>query len=104
MLQNVRFGPEIQRYMEGIEATFEPFGGEWIVHGSLPEVVEGVWSADVVVIGFPSLAGARDWYESPAYQAIVELRTANSDGQVLLLEGVPSGYRATDTIAKLLTG
>lgn len=102
ILRDVDFGPEVQRYMERIEATFEPFGGEWVVHGTRPEVLEGSLSADVVIIGFPSVATARGWYASAAYQDILDLRTAHSQGEIVLLEGVPSGYRAADTIAKLV--
>jgi uncharacterized protein (DUF1330 family) len=100
-LESVRLGPEIQAYMEDIESTFEPFGGEWVVHGTQPEVVEGTWQADVVIIGFPSLQAARDWYASPAYQRILGLRVAHSTSHVFLLEGVPDGYRAEQTVAKL---
>lgn len=100
-LKNVNVGPEIQRYMESIEATFAPFGGEWVVHGTTPEVLEGPWSGDLVIIGFPSLDAARQWYASPAYQEIIELRSTHSEGQIVLVEGVPQGYRAADTIATL---
>lgn len=100
-LDGVRLGPEIRAYMEDIEDTFEPFGGEWVVHGTQPEVLEGRWQADVVIIGFPSLQAARDWYRSPAYQRILQLRTDHSDSRVFLLEGVPEGYRASQTVAQL---
>lgn len=103
-LSDVRLGPEILSYIEQVEATFEPFGGEWVVHGTRPEVVEGRWSGDLVVIGFPSVAAARDWYASPAYQGILELRTRHSESVALLVEGVPDGYRADDTVQKLLAG
>ena len=103
-LSGVRLGPEILRYIEQIEATFEPFGGEWVVHGTQPEIVEGPWSGDLVVIGFPSAAAARDWYASPAYQRILELRTRHSDSVALLVEGVPAGYRAEETVEKLRAG
>jgi uncharacterized protein (DUF1330 family) len=101
ILNGVRLGPEIRRYIERIEATFEPYGGEWVVHGSRPQVMEGTWTGDLVIIGFPSAAAARDWYDSPAYQDILALRTAHSDSQALLIEGVPSGYRVAETVAKL---
>ncbi|WP_127783645.1 DUF1330 domain-containing protein [Rhodococcus sp. X156] len=103
-LEDVRFGPEIQRYLETIEATLQPFGGEWLVHGSPPEILEGSWSGALVVIGFPSLAAARAWYHSPAYQEILGLRTTNSVSRALVVEGVPAGYHPTDTLAKLLAG
>lgn len=101
-LRTVEFGPEVRRYMERIEATFEPFGGAWMVHGTQPEVMEGSWPGDLVIIGFPSVAAAREWYASPAYQEILDLRAKHSDSHVALLEGVSEGYRAADTIAKLI--
>jgi len=104
LLRSVDLGPAIRRYMETIEATFEPYGGEWLVHGTRPEVLEGPWEGDLVIIAFPSLAAARDWYESPAYQDILDLRTEHSHSQVVLVEGVPDGYRAADTIARLVAG
>lgn len=104
LLSAVQLGPEIRHYMEQIEATFEPFGGEWVVHGSPPEVMEGAWRGDLVIIGFPSPTAARDWYLSAAYQEILTLRTEHSDSQTLLVGGVPDGYLAADTIAKVFAG
>lgn len=101
LLRNVELGPEIWTYMESIEATFAPFGGEWAIHGTSPHVVEGEWPGDVVMICFPTLSAAREWYTSSEYQAILGLRTDHSVGTVALVEGVPEGYQATETVAKL---
>lgn len=103
-LRGVQLGAEIREYMERIESTFEAFDGEWLVHGTQPEVVEGDWSWDVVIIGFPSIAAARDWYFSDAYQRILELRSEHAESHVVLLEGVRGDYRAAETIAKLFDG
>ena len=40
--------------------------------------------------GNATLAAARRFYDSEAYQAIVPLRQAASEGQLLLVEGVPA--------------
>lgn len=101
-LSAVDFGPDVQRYMEEIEGTFEPFGGEWVVHGATLEVVEGEWPGSLVIIGFPSMDAARDWYASPGYQGILRLRTDHAESRVALVAGVPEGYRAAHTLAKLL--
>lgn len=101
LLHNVELGPQIWEYMETIEATFAPFGGEWVIHGASPDVVEGDWPGDLVIIGFPSLAAARAWYDSAEYAAILTLRSDHSDGAVALVEGVPGGYRAASTVAKM---
>lgn len=100
-LREVAFGEEIVEYIRRIDATLEPFGGAFLVHGATPEVLEGSWEGDLVVIAFPDGTAARSWYASPAYQAILPLRTRNSSGPAIIVEGAPEGYRATDFLAKL---
>lgn len=100
-LRDVRVGEDIYSYMARIESTMEPYGGEWLVHGSLPIPLEGDCPDSVVIIAFPSPGAARRWYDSPGYQEILGLRVRNSCSDALLLEGVPAGYRALDTIEKL---
>jgi len=100
-LQDVAIGPEIVGYIQAIDATLAPFQGRFLIHGASPEIVEGPWPGDLVVIAFPDMARARDWYASPAYQEILSLRTGHSRSVAMLVEGVPDGYRATDVLAKL---
>ncbi len=52
------------------------------------EVVEGQAGHNTVVIRFPSKEAARAFYDSPEYREIVALRTDNSDGFLVLIEGV----------------
>jgi len=101
-LTDVDFGPEIIEYLEKIDATLPPYDGRFIVHGGDIEVAEGEWDGDVVIIEFPSRAAARSWFESPAYQAIVHLRTEHSTSMAALLTGVTPGHQATDKLAELL--
>jgi uncharacterized protein (DUF1330 family) len=95
-LHRVAVGPEIVQYLERIDATLEPFGGRWIIHGARAEVREGDWSGNLIVIEFPDLDHARAWYESSAYQEILPLRTNNADGDILLIDGAEDGHRAGD--------
>ncbi|MFB6725460.1 DUF1330 domain-containing protein [Kribbella sp. NPDC056345] len=98
-LQNVNLGPDIAEYLARIDATLAPYDGHFIIHGNQPEPVEGEWPGTLIVIEFPDRASARGWYESPAYQEILPLRTNNSDGVTMLLEGVDRTHRATDVLA-----
>lgn len=98
-LTDVRFGPDIVRYLEGMDATLAPFGGRFVSHGERPEVKEGHWGGDLIMIAFPDLHAARAWYDSPAYQAILPYRTRSADGSVFLIDGTPAGHRATDILA-----
>lgn len=99
-LRSVKMGPAIVEYLERIDATLAPFGGRFLIHGAKAEVLEGDWPGHLVVIAFPGLAQARAWYGSPAYQAILHLRTENSDGSVFIIDGVSEDHRATDVLTK----
>jgi uncharacterized protein (DUF1330 family) len=98
-LRNVTMGPDILAYLQAIDATMEPFGGRFVLHGDgNKRVLEGSFSGDLVMIAFPDRAAAEGWYDSPAYRAILQLRTKNSDGDVILMDGVGSDHRATDIL------
>jgi uncharacterized protein (DUF1330 family) len=51
------------------------------------------------VIEFPEFESAQGWYRSPAYAQIIPLRTNNSEGEVLLIDGVATDHKATDILA-----
>jgi uncharacterized protein (DUF1330 family) len=100
-LSNVDVNADIVRYLRGIDATLEPFGGRFLVHGTTPEVLEGPWADNTVIIEFPDIEAARAWYVSPAYQELLPLRVNNSEGYVALLDGVQDpSYRAASFLEK----
>ncbi|MGI5481012.1 DUF1330 domain-containing protein [Streptomyces lavendofoliae] len=95
---------EVLSYMERIQATLDPYGGRFLVHGApAREVREGAWDAALVIIGFPSMDHARDWYDSDAYQELIPLRTRHMAGDILLIDGVAPGYDPAATAAALRT-
>lgn len=98
VLREVQMGPPIREYLERIDASLEPFGGRFAIHGGDPEYLEGERPGDLIVIEFPDRATARAWYESDAYQALVPLRAENSSGTIMLLEGVDADHVATDIL------
>ena len=100
-LRHVTMGPAIIEYLERIDATLEPFGGRFLVHGGPTELLEGAWSGDLVMIQFPDRDRARRWYHSAAYQAILPLRRDNSECDALLIDTVPEDHQATDILAQV---
>ncbi len=101
-LRSVDVNDEIVDYLQRIDATLTPFDGRFLVHGAMPEVVDGDLPGAVVVIAFPDLEAAHAWYASSAYQAILPLRLRNSTGGAVVVDGAPDDYRAADYAAKLL--
>ena len=97
-LQEMNVNREIVSYLKRIDATLEPFDGQFLVHGKQSEVVEGAFPGYLIIIAFPTMKKAHGWYHSDAYQEIVPLRTNNSEGSVILVEGVPENYRASDLL------
>lgn len=98
LLHDVRMGPEIRAYLEGIDATLGPFEGRFILHGGARHQLEGAFAADLIAIAFPDRETASAWYHSPAYQRLLPLRRANARGDVFLVEGVGPDHRATDIL------
>lgn len=89
---------ELVEYLHRIDATLEPHGGRFRIHGGGIERLEGSWSAEIVLIEFPDSASARNWYASQAYRQILPLRTANASADVIFIDGVSPGHKATDIL------
>jgi len=70
-----------------MEGTVKPHGGRWLAQGDV-KVVEGAWPGSVVLIEFPSMADAENWYRSPQYQKILHLRVNNAISDLILVQGV----------------
>jgi uncharacterized protein (DUF1330 family) len=100
-LRTPNINDEVLEYIERIQATLDPFGGRFLVHGAQVEVMEGEWPGTVVVLEFPSGEDAHAWYDSPAYKEILPLRTRNIDGDTLIVRGVGPGYDPARTAATL---
>ncbi len=100
-LRTPQLNQEVLEYLDRIQATLDPHRGRFLVHGADVDVKEGPWPGTVVVIEFPDLDAADAWYHSPAYQAILRLRTDNIEGSAVIVDGVAPGYDPARTAAAL---
>lgn len=89
---------QLVAYLQQVDATLEPYGGRFLVHGKKSTVVEGDFSGYVIIIEFPDMEKAEGWYYSEDYQEIASLRKDNSEGSIILVEGVPDNYTASDLL------
>ncbi|MGQ0696895.1 MAG: DUF1330 domain-containing protein [Panacagrimonas sp.] len=79
----------MKRYAEAAHATVEQYDGKYLVLRGKTEVLEGEWnSGPLVILEFPSPQRARDWYDSPEYRPLIEMRKAVSRTNFILLEGL----------------
>lgn len=78
-----------QEYSRQVPATIAKYGGRYLVRGGKTEVREGDWPGSrTVILEFPSLARALDWYDSPEYAPLRPIRHANSRARIAFFEGV----------------
>jgi len=76
------------RYAARFMPTLKPFDGRLLAADEGPQVLEGEWSREkVVLIAFPDRERALAWAASPAYQAISADRVAATEGTVLVIQG-----------------
>ena len=65
------------------------YGGKYIVRGALPEVVEGGASEGrIVIVEFPSMQRAREWYASKEYAEALAYRRIALKRRLLFVEGI----------------
>jgi uncharacterized protein (DUF1330 family) len=75
-------------YVAAAKPAFERFGANFLARGGVSDAVEGPGRARNVIIEFPSLAAARDCYNSKEYQAAKAIRQNFAKGEIVLVEGV----------------
>ncbi len=74
------------RYTASVGPTILAHGGEILVAGPGSRAVEGSPGAVTVVLRFPTMEALQGWYDSPEYQAIIALRTDNTEGHLVFAD------------------
>ncbi|APX13264.1 DUF1330 domain-containing protein [Tateyamaria omphalii] len=77
-----------QAYGANNNEIFPKYGGTFLARGGQAEVLEGTSHPRHVIVEFPSYADALACYNSPEYQENMKIRLANSDGTIMVVEGV----------------
>lgn len=80
---------EFGKYKEQVAPMVEKYGGRYLVRGGAIFGLEGDSAPErMVVIEFPSMEKAREFYDSEEYQPVMELRLNSADSRLLLAEGL----------------
>ncbi len=66
------------------------YGGRYIVRGGTVEAIEGEWPGHrrVIVVEFPTMERAREWYGSAEYAAALEVRATALTRRLIFVEGI----------------
>ena len=78
----------MQKYGEKVPETLAPFNHHYVVRGGKAQSLEGELPKHIVIIAFDSAEKAREWYESPAYEAIKPLRLSAATSRIFFAEGI----------------
>ena len=77
------------KYQARFMDVFGRFKGSLLAADEGPQVVEGSWDRQkVVLMSFPDEHAFQEWALSPDYQTISKDRKAGSNGTVLLVKGL----------------
>jgi uncharacterized protein (DUF1330 family) len=87
----VRDPAPYEEYKRLAAAAIEKFGGRYRARGGTTVTLEGEEEKSrVVVVEFPSLERAREFYRSPEYRKAITARTGCASGQFVVVDGVES--------------
>jgi len=88
---------KLEQYKNGVLATVQQHGGRYLLLGGHCDSVEGTWQpVTPVLIQFPTLKQAYNWYNSDAYEPLKALRLAATNGDAVFMESVPSDFVRED--------
>ena len=85
----VRDPETYERYKRLVPASLEAYGGRFVARGGAIESLEGDWLPErIVVLEFPNLERARQWWESAEYRDAKALRMRAAKTRMIATEGV----------------
>lgn len=74
-------------YLAAARPAFEKYGAHFLARGGRFEPMEGSSRERNVVVEFEDYETALACYRSPEYQAAKEIRNANADADLVIVEG-----------------
>ena len=78
-----------EQYRSKVPATIANYGGRYLVRGGNPQSLEGDRPLRrCVILEFDSPARLAEWYHSPDYAPLKELRQKSAKTHAFLLNGV----------------
>ena len=70
-------------------ATIAAYKGKFVVRGGEATVLEGDWKPQrIVILEFPSVEKANDWWHSQAYEKARKIRQKAATTKMIVLKGV----------------
>ena len=79
---------EYEEYKKLTPGSIMAYGGKFVIRGAKTESLEGDWNPErIVVLEFPTIERAREWYNSKEYAPAKKIRHENATSKMILVEG-----------------
>jgi uncharacterized protein (DUF1330 family) len=76
-------------YIKMSPVSIAKYGGRFIARGGRTESLEGEWQPKrLVILEFPNVERAKEWWASAEYADAKALRQATSTGDLVVVEGL----------------
>ncbi len=76
-------------YREQAPATIARYGGRYLARGGRVDVLEGDWNPQrLVILEFESMERVDEWYNSPEYAPLKQLRGEAAVTEFVVVEGL----------------
>jgi len=80
---------KFKEYMKATPAIIKQYGGRFLVRGGDFEICEGCWDPKrFVLVEFESMQRAKEFYNSPEYRAIIDLRQNSAYTEWVFVDGI----------------
>jgi len=80
---------KFEEYKKLVPATIAAFGGKYLARGGRAQMLEGGWDPErVVILEFPTLERAREWWASEAYRQPKAMRQRCATTRMIVVESM----------------
>ena len=85
---SVHNATEYEEYKKLTPGSIEAYDGKFIVRGGKTETLEGRWDPQrIVVIKFPTVEKAKQWWASEEYNPAKKIRQATATTKMIVVAG-----------------
>jgi uncharacterized protein (DUF1330 family) len=86
---DIKDAETMKDYLKATPSIIKHYGGKFLVRGGDFEICEGRWNPKrLVLVEFESMQKARQFYHSPEYQAIIDLRQSSAYTEWVFVDGL----------------
>jgi uncharacterized protein (DUF1330 family) len=80
---------KFEEYKKKAPPSIAAYDGKYLVRGGAVETLDGTWVPQrIVILEFPTMDRAREWYNCEQYAEAIKLRHAAATSQFILVDGL----------------